>query len=107
VSVVKIQELSATELHIMSAAPKQRLAALSSQLQAPSAEELGTFEGIPRLRKVAGVSAGPRVKGKVIIVTGANSPMGIGRASAHQYAENGAKAIFICDYDGKRSQRSV
>ena len=29
---------------------------------------------------------------------GTNSPSGIGRASAHQYAHNGAKAIFICDY---------
>jgi NAD(P)-dependent dehydrogenase (short-subunit alcohol dehydrogenase family) len=38
-----------------------------------------------------------RCKGKVVIVTGCNSPLGIGRASAHQYAENGAKAIFICD----------
>lgn len=24
--------------------------------------------------------------------------MGIGRASAHQFAENGARAIYICDY---------
>ena len=40
-----------------------------------------------------------RVKDKVIIVTGANSPIGIGRASVHQYAHNGAKAIFICDYN--------
>ena len=39
-----------------------------------------------------------RVSGKVIIVTGTNSPLGIGRAAAHQYARNGAKAIFICDY---------
>lgn len=31
---------------------------------------------------------------------GANSAMGIGRASAHQFAESGAKAIYICDYDG-------
>lgn len=29
---------------------------------------------------------------------GANSPNGIGRASAHQFANNGAKAIYICDY---------
>jgi NAD(P)-dependent dehydrogenase (short-subunit alcohol dehydrogenase family) len=29
---------------------------------------------------------------------GANSPIGIGRASAHQYAQNGARAIYICDY---------
>jgi len=30
---------------------------------------------------------------------GANSPIGIGRASAHQFARNGAKAVYICDYD--------
>lgn len=24
--------------------------------------------------------------------------MGIGRAAAHQFAENGARAIYICDY---------
>lgn len=39
-----------------------------------------------------------RVKGKVVIITGCNSPLGIGRASAHQFARNGAKAIFICDF---------
>ena len=30
---------------------------------------------------------------------GANSPLGIGRASAHQFAQNGARAIFLCDID--------
>lgn len=29
---------------------------------------------------------------------GCNSPTGIGRASAHQYAQNGAKAVYICDF---------
>lgn len=38
------------------------------------------------------------MKGKVIIVTGVNSPTGIGRASVHQFAHNGAKAIFMCDF---------
>lgn len=33
----------------------------------------------------------------MIIITGCNSPLGIGRASAHHFANNGAKAIFICD----------
>lgn len=33
----------------------------------------------------------------MIIITGANSPLGIGRASAHQYAHNGARALYICD----------
>ncbi|CAG8037556.1 unnamed protein product [Penicillium olsonii] len=80
----------------MSAA-KQRLQALSKQLVEgiPSA---GTFEDIPKIRHVAGDSAGPRTKDKVVIITGANSPNGIGRATAHQYANNGAKAVYICDF---------
>lgn len=39
------------------------------------------------------------MKDKVIIITGANSPLGIGRASAHQYAHNGARALYICDFN--------
>jgi len=38
-----------------------------------------------------------RFTDKVIIVTGANSALGIGRAAVHQFAQNGAKAIFMCD----------
>lgn len=30
--------------------------------------------------------------------TGTNSPLGIGRATAHQFAENGARAIYLCDF---------
>ncbi|KAI1084567.1 3-oxoacyl-acyl carrier protein reductase [Whalleya microplaca] len=80
----------------MSDTAKQRIQALGDQLSPPT-----TFEGIPAIKKVAGKSAGPRVEGKVVIITGANSILGIGRASAHQFAENGAKAIYICDYDNK------
>ncbi|KAA8565764.1 hypothetical protein EYC84_009595 [Monilinia fructicola] len=82
----------------MSAAAKRRLAALSEQLVKPI-EDQGTFENIPILKKIAPDSTGPRVKGKVIIVTGTNSPLGIGRASAHQFAQNGARAVYICDYN--------
>ncbi|KAF2189569.1 NAD(P)-binding protein [Zopfia rhizophila CBS 207.26] len=71
--------------------------ALSEQLSKPLPDP-GTFENIPKIRRIAGDSAGQRVKGKVVIVTGANSPIGIGRASAHQFARNGAKAVFLCDY---------
>jgi NAD(P)-dependent dehydrogenase (short-subunit alcohol dehydrogenase family) len=39
-----------------------------------------------------------RVKDKVIIITGANSVIGIGRATAHQFARHGAKAIYVCDF---------
>ncbi|KAF1989363.1 3-oxoacyl-reductase [Aulographum hederae CBS 113979] len=74
--------------------PKQPL---SEQLSV-GIPDAGMFEDIPKIRRVAGDSAGPRMKGKVVIVTGANSLQGIGRASAHQYAHNGAKAVFICDY---------
>ncbi len=30
---------------------------------------------------------------------GVNSLTGIGRATAHQFAENGARAIYLCDFD--------
>lgn len=33
-----------------------------------------------------------------MIITGTNSPLGIGRASAHQFAHNGARALYICDF---------
>lgn len=51
------------------AVAKRRLNAVSEQLVAPVPDQ-GTFEGIPRLKKVAGDSNGPRVKGKVAIITG-------------------------------------
>lgn len=53
----------------MASGAKRRLAALSEQLVAPIGDQ-GKFEDIPVLKKVAPASAGPRVKGKVIIVTG-------------------------------------
>lgn len=88
----------------MTAAPKRRLSALSKQLVQGIPSE-GTFETIPKIRHVAGPSAGQRAQGKVVIVTGANSPIGIGRASAHQFAENGALAVYICDYDDSHLER--
>ncbi|CRG86595.1 Granaticin polyketide synthase putative ketoacyl reductase 1 [Talaromyces islandicus] len=82
----------------MTDSAKRRLQALSQQL-VEGIPDAGTFEDIPRIRTVAPDSVGPRVKDKVVIVTGANSPIGIGRASAHQFARNGAKAVYLCDYD--------
>lgn len=75
----------------------KRLQALSQQL-AEGIPDAGQFENIPRIRQVAPDSAGPRMKDKVTIVTGANSPTGIGRATAHQYARHGATAVYLCDY---------
>ncbi|EAW16342.1 SDR family NAD(P)-dependent oxidoreductase [Aspergillus fischeri NRRL 181] len=81
----------------MSGVAKRRLQAVSQQL-VEGIPDAGKFEDIPRIRSVAPDSVGPRVKDKVVIVTGANSPAGIGRASAHQYAHNGAKAVYLCDF---------
>lgn len=37
----------------------------------------------------------------VLPVPGTNSPIGIGRASAHQFAHNGARAVYLCDYNNE------
>ncbi|GFF30308.1 3-oxoacyl-[acyl-carrier-protein] reductase FabG [Aspergillus udagawae] len=81
----------------MSGVAKRRLQAVSQQL-VEGIPDAGKFEDIPRIRTVASDSVEPRVKDKVVIITGANSPAGIGRASAHQYAHNGAKAVYLCDF---------
>ncbi|KAI9803358.1 MAG: hypothetical protein M1833_000875 [Piccolia ochrophora] len=80
----------------MTSVPRQRLQQFSEHLQAPI-EDPGTFEDIPKIKKVAPDSTGQRVKGQVIIITGANSPLGIGRATAHQFAQHGALALYLCD----------
>ncbi|KAI4131016.1 MAG: hypothetical protein LQ338_001427 [Usnochroma carphineum] len=74
-----------------SSTPKRRLEALSEQLSA-------TSDTLPEIRRIAPNSTGQRTKGQVVIITGANSPLGIGRASAHQFAQHGALAIYICDF---------
>ncbi|KAI4161323.1 MAG: hypothetical protein LQ342_004990 [Letrouitia transgressa] len=81
----------------MTSVPKKRLQALSKQLSFPHPNN-DTFENIPQIRTAAPDSIGLRAKDKVVIITGANSPLGIGRASAHQFARNGARAVFVCDY---------
>ncbi|KAI6781370.1 uncharacterized protein J7T54_002262 [Emericellopsis cladophorae] len=73
---------------------KRRIQALGDQLSPGSSTELKP------MTKVAAGSSAPRVKDKVVIITGANSELGIGRATAHQYAESGARALYICDFDG-------
>ncbi|GAP83652.2 putative 3-oxoacyl-[acyl-carrier protein] reductase [Rosellinia necatrix] len=90
----------------MSETAKQRIAALGSQLSpqgsgSTGSGSTGSFEGMPAVRRVAGTSNGARVQGKVVIVTGTNSIMGIGRATAHLFAEGGARAVYLCDYDSK------
>ncbi|KAB5586179.1 hypothetical protein GE09DRAFT_1166662 [Coniochaeta sp. 2T2.1] len=75
----------------------RRLNAVANQLSPKPAGD--TFQGLPLIRKVGPGAKEPRVKDKVIIVTGANSALGIGRASAHQFASHGARAVYICDFD--------
>ncbi|KAF5022373.1 hypothetical protein F66182_5574 [Fusarium sp. NRRL 66182] len=87
----------------MSDKAKTRIEAIGKQL-------------LPPINKVAPGSSKLRVEGKVVIITGnpaplprlgfpshsltgSNSPLGIGRAAAHQYAESGARALYLCDFD--------
>lgn len=56
----------------MTEVAKRRLQALSEQLVAPIPDQ-GMFEDIAKLKKIAPDSVGPRVKGRVIIVTGKKS----------------------------------
>jgi len=53
----------------MTSAARRRLVALSEQLVNPIGDQ-GKFEDIPILKKIAPDSPGPRVKGKVVIITG-------------------------------------
>lgn len=100
----------------MSDQAQRRISAIGQQLKPSSSSS-----DLPPIQKVAPGSSKLRVEGKVVIITGThtefnlqlliytsslrpitgtNSPLGIGRATAHQYAESGARAIYICDYDG-------
>lgn len=78
-------------------APRRRLEAITQHI-APTPTEGGTFEDISRIKRVASAANEPRCKDKVVIITGCNSPQGIGRATAHLFAASGAKAVFLCDF---------
>ncbi|ORY85706.1 hypothetical protein BCR37DRAFT_377416 [Protomyces lactucae-debilis] len=45
------------------------------------------------------------LEGQVAIITGANSLIGIGAATAKLFAARGAKAVYICDYDGSNLEQ--
>ncbi|KAI4169437.1 MAG: hypothetical protein LQ348_007272 [Seirophora lacunosa] len=85
----------------MTSTAKRRLEALDSQISAPASTPSTTLEKLPQIPQIGPDSTGQRVKGEVIIITGANSPLGIGRASAHQFARNSALAIYICDFNAE------
>jgi NAD(P)-dependent dehydrogenase (short-subunit alcohol dehydrogenase family) len=85
----------------MSDQAQRRIQAIGQQLSSPSSSGgEGSSSSLPPIKKLAAGSSSPRAKGKVVIITGANSPLGIGRATAHQYAESGARAVYVCDFDG-------
>lgn len=55
-----------------------------------------------RLKQVAshlGAAPATTLAGKVAIITGCNSIIGIGAATAKLFCARGAKALYICDYD--------
>ncbi|CAH0031963.1 unnamed protein product [Clonostachys rhizophaga] len=74
---------------------KERVQVIGQQLDTSSS---ASETGLPPVHKASPGSSSLRVRGKVVIITGANSLLGIGRATAHQYAESGARAIYICDF---------
>lgn len=78
--------------------PSARLSAISSQVSANSSVG-DTPSSLPPIRSYGPTANTPRVASKVVIITGANSPLGIGRAAAHQYAAHGCTALYICDFD--------
>ncbi|KOS22538.1 3-oxoacyl-reductase FabG [Escovopsis weberi] len=83
----------------MSESSLRRIEAIGQHLSNGASSSSSSSQPLPPLIKVAPGSSKLRVDGKVIIITGANSVMGIGRATAHQFAESGARAIYICDFD--------
>ncbi|KAK8077192.1 hypothetical protein PG996_003362 [Apiospora saccharicola] len=78
----------------MSNTAKDRIEALGKQLSPAT-----NSNGASAPKRIAGPSNGPRLVGKVAIITGTNSILGIGRAAAHQFAESGARALYLCDFD--------
>ncbi|KAI5842919.1 hypothetical protein DFP73DRAFT_88207 [Morchella snyderi] len=71
--------------------PQNRLAQVASHIGTSTSS-------LPAIPEVAQDSVGKRLADKVAIITGCNSALGIGRATANQYARNGVKALYICDY---------
>lgn len=53
---------------------------------------------LPPFHQVAPSPTAPRAQDKVVIITGANSALGIGRATAYRFAESGARAVYLCDF---------
>ena len=109
----------------MSSVPRQKHPGRSRELVDPPTSS-GKFEDIPVIPRVAPDSrdlyvrlllplSAPnvshrvkihqvdeivrRLKDKVVLVTGANSPLGIGRAAAHLFAANGPRALYLLDYN--------
>lgn len=79
----------------MTAAPKKSLA-LSPP---PIPQTIGGDSSYPGIPTIASPPSSPRLKDKVCIITGCNSALGIGRASAYEFASAGAKALILSDFD--------
>lgn len=66
---------------------------MANQINASEKQGLNQF--FPQT--LTGKKSGERLEGKIAIVTGGNSIMGIGRATAHLFVQNGVGAVFVCD----------
>jgi hypothetical protein len=79
----------------MTAAPKKTLT-LSPP---PVPHTIGGGPSYPGIPTIASAPSSPRLQNKVCIITGCNSALGIGRASAYEFASAGAKALILSDQD--------
>ncbi|KIX01160.1 uncharacterized protein Z518_08885 [Rhinocladiella mackenziei CBS 650.93] len=73
--------------------PNRRLKLLTGQVAQPPIIDEGTYKGMPRVARRAGDSRLRYTISLQIILL-----LGMGRAISHQYARNGARAVYICDY---------
>lgn len=56
-------------------------------------------ERLKHVTKHLNAAPATTLEGKVCIITGANSIIGIGAATAKLFAARGARAVYVCDYD--------
>ncbi|KAG8527713.1 uncharacterized protein KY384_007867 [Bacidia gigantensis] len=88
-------------------APRKVWPQYPTSTSAPSSTPPSSSTALPTLRTVAPSTPSTRLQNLVCIITGASSPLGIGRATAHQFVLAGARAIYICDFNAPQNLSSL
>ncbi|KAG9039875.1 hypothetical protein FS842_003104, partial [Serendipita sp. 407] len=70
------------------------------KLESPKITYEQTLRRLEKIQKHLERPRGDRLKGKVCIITGVGSLKGIGRSTALLFAHEGAKALYLLDFDG-------